>query len=237
MRNENQWRPTKFVLHNGIWRGSRDRRHVARSSRLMCDRAAAAYVDALNAHAKGALLDLGCGEVPLYGAYRHLVDSTTCVDWGDSPHLDHEVDLVKEPLPFAQDSFDTILATDLLEHMPYPDRLFSEMARVLRPGGVLIVGVPFYYWIHAQPHDYHRYTEFRLRLFCDDHGLEVEECRPYGGGLDVVADTVGKMLSMTTPTRLISGFPAAVLRRPGVRPSAMPLGYLMVGRAPGMSRP
>lgn len=197
----------------------------------MCDRVATAYTAAIRQYARGDLLDIGCGEVPLFGVYRDLVTSTTCVDWGDSKHLDHSVDL-REPLPFADSSFDTVLATDVLEHMPYPDALFAELRRVLRPGGALILGVPFYYWVHDAPHDHHRYTEHRLRLFCDDHGLRVEECSPYGAGIDVVADTLGKAMSMTRITSPFCGAPAALLRRPSTRPTSMPLGYLLVGKAP-----
>lgn len=170
---------------------------------------------------------MACGEVPLYGIYRERVASTTCIDWTPSPYLDEVVDL-RQPLPFGEAEFDTVLATDVLEHMPYPDQLFGEMRRVLRPGGVLIVGVPFLYWIHSAPHDHHRYTEYRLRLFCEDHDLTVEVCRPYGAGLDVLGDVVGKALASKRATRSLAGAPAGLLRKPRAEPASMPLGYILV---------
>lgn len=45
-------------------------------------------------------------------------------------------------LPFAADSFDCVYTMGTLEHVPDPDRAFAEIARVLRPNGVAIVGVP-----------------------------------------------------------------------------------------------
>lgn len=231
MRNETEWRPTKFVQGRAGWQASRDPSMVARSSRLAADRQSAAYARAVTQHARGNMLDLGCGDVPLYGAYREFVTSTTTADWKDGPHsqhIDHYVDLSRDSLPFLNASFDTVVLTDVLEHLVFPDQLLAEMTRVLRPGGKLIIGVPFLYVVHEQPHDHHRYTEYRLRAFCEDHDLDVLECRPYGAGFDVLLDVASKLMAGSRLTRWASGLPAALWRRPGVRPQTMPLGYLLV---------
>lgn len=236
MRNEESWRPTKFERVGGRWRGSRDPARLSRGSRVMADLQAAAYEGAISRVARGDLLDVGAGAVPLYGAYRHLVTSVTCVDWAQtphpSPHLDRLVDL-REPLPFDDASFDTVLLTDVLEHMPYPDRLFGELVRLLRPGGALVVGVPFSYPLHEVPHDYHRYTEHRLRLFCDDAGVRCEHLAAYGGPVHVVLDQVSKALDHAGPLRALAGLPAGLARlRARTAPSTpLPLGYVMVARA------
>ena len=129
---------------------------------------------AIRAHARGRLLDMGCGYVPLYDAYRDLVSENICIDWQNTahvnPYLDQMVDLTGA-LPFERGSFDTVLLTDVLEHIPEPTNLICEIARILRPGGKLILGVPFFYWLHEVPHDYYRYTEFALRRFCELSGL------------------------------------------------------------------
>jgi SAM-dependent methyltransferase len=108
------------------------------------------------------LLDLGCGKVPFYARYREYVSETVCVDWSNSlhgnGHVDAECDLTQE-LPFADASFDTILLSDVLEHIPAPERLWREMARLLKPGGELLSSVPFFYWLHEEPYDYYRYTK------------------------------------------------------------------------------
>ena len=127
-------------------------------------------------HARGLLLDLGCGKVPLFEAYQEHVDDNICVDWErsshPSPHVDHQFDL-NRPIPPPSGGFDTLLVTDVLEHIARPDVLWGEMARLLKPGGKIILGVPFCYWIHDEPHDYYRYTEYRLRLYCEDNGVQV----------------------------------------------------------------
>lgn len=167
------------------------------ASRLSSDLIAAAYGRELPLHARGKLLDLGCGKVPLYAVYRDLVSECTCVDWSNTAHkneyLDHECDLTK-PLPFRDGEFDTILLSDVLEHIPTPEALCREMARLLAPGGKLIMNVPFYYWLHEEPHDYYRYTEHALRRFVDLAGLRLVLLRATGGSPEVAADLLAKHL-------------------------------------------
>ena len=55
------------------------------------------------------------------------------------------------------------------------------LARVLRPGGKLLLCVPFFYWIHEEPHDYYRYTEFALARFCELSELKIICLEAYGG--------------------------------------------------------
>lgn len=60
-------------------------------------------------------------------------------------------------------TFDAILCTEVLEHLPEPQRAIDEMFRVLRPGGALILTTRFLFPIHDAPHDYFRYTKYGLR--------------------------------------------------------------------------
>ncbi len=195
MRNEEQWRPSKFVYRNGKLIASRDPQEVAPGDRFIADRVAALYDAYLPQYVGGRLIDLGCGRVPFYEAYRPYVSEAICVDWGNTTHqsnyLDYECDLTSR-LPFHDDEFDTILLSDVLEHIPEPERLWAEMARLLRPGGVLLLNVPFYFRVHEEPYDSSRYTEFALRRFAENHGFRVEVLRPVGGTPEIFADLVGK---------------------------------------------
>lgn len=199
------------------------------------------YAEALPIHARGHLLDLGCGTVPLYGTYRDYVTEVTCVDWGNSlhqnVHLDRECDLTA-PLPFANARFDTILLSDVLEHLPDPKLCWSEAARLLAPGGKFILNVPFYYQVHEEPHDYYRYTEFALRRFASDAGFEVLELKAIGGAPEILTDLLAKLLAKTWfgsgPAALIQWLVGHFARRRiGARLSRktqhrFPFGYFMV---------
>lgn len=65
----------------------------------------------------------------------------------------------------------------------------------MKPGGVLLMNVPFHYWIHEAPHDYYRYTEFALRRMLEESGFEMLEMRSIGGALEVITDFLGKFLA------------------------------------------
>ena len=243
MRNVDQWKPTRVIPGPRGWRPSSDPALVSPSSRVVADCLIRHYQKAIEQHATGRLLDLGCGHVPYYGIYRDRVDETVCVDWADTRHknafLDHEADL-NLGLPFLEDDrFHTVLLTDVLEHIYKPAALTGEIHRVLRPGGHLILGVPFLYWIHEDPHDFHRYTEFALRRLCADAGLGVLQLEAYGGAPEVLADIGGKALMAMRLGRLC-GVQAAICRvllglGPQRRLSAatsghFPLGYVLVAR-------
>lgn len=240
MRNQETWATTKFVpSRDGGWRASRDKREVNPASRVHADAFAAAYVRALKRYAGGRLLDLGCGSVPLYGAYRSLVTETTCIDWPAtshrSPHLDFEAD-ISQPLDLPAGSFDTILLSDVLEHLPTPAATMAEMARLLAPGGHVVIGSPFLYWIHEQPHDYGRHTEFSLRRLCEEASLPVVSLEPIGSGVHVVVDLTAKILSQTRLRALVPAEQAAGAGLVRVLPAEwlarmgrlLPSGYLVV---------
>ena len=163
----------------------------------MADAIAECYGQHIPQYVAGRLVDLGCGKAPLFGAYRSHATDVVLVDWPGSlhpnPDLDLEVDL-NGPLPFASSGFDTIILSDVLEHIRKPEHLFLEMARILAPGGRILMSVPFLYQIHEGPYDYYRYTEFALRHFAEMSGLEVVVLRPLGGSPEVLADMLAKHL-------------------------------------------
>ena len=63
-----------------------------------------------------------------------------------------------QTLPFQSNSFDCLLASEVLEHLANPQSFVDEARRVLRPGGLVVLTVPFMFHNHADPHDYLRLT-------------------------------------------------------------------------------
>lgn len=195
MRNPKDWRPTKFVFEDGHWRASRDPAQVWPPSRLVADILARQYARCIGQYARGRLLDHGCGQSPLYGIYRDKCDEVVGVDWQASLHDVELADVyadLNEQLPFPDDHFDTILSTDVVEHLWNPIGVLRELARITRPGGHIILGTPFNYWIHEAPYDYFRWTSHALRKLGEDAGLEVVEQIACGDVNEVLADTLLK---------------------------------------------
>jgi SAM-dependent methyltransferase len=94
------------------------------------------------------VLDLGCRSGALT---RHFLEGNELVGLDvDAAALAKASDLgiepvqanVEEPLPFGDATFDAVVAGELFEHLQFPDAVVAEIARVLRPGGVLVGSVP-----------------------------------------------------------------------------------------------
>ena len=246
MQNQEKWKPSKFIYNNGKLIASKDAKEVNIGSRLNVELIADFYQRNLRLHAKGKLLDLGCGKVPLYAAYKEFITDNICVDWSNTFHkneyLDYELDLTKK-LPFNDNEFDTIILSDVLEHIPVPELLWVEMTRILTMNGKIIMNVPFYYWLHEQPHDYYRYTEFALRRFAENSGLKLIQLDPIGGAPEIMTDIfaknilrlpkLGRSLALIAQWVTLRFIRTKLGKRISVATSSnFPLGYFLVAEKP-----
>jgi len=111
---------------------------------------------------RGTVLDLGSAESP----YAPIMGRRVSVDIRPFPGVNVLADV--NNLPFRDSSVSSVLCTELLEHVPRPERVVSEIYRVLTPGGSLLLTVPFLYPLHRDPADFHRFTEDGLRVLLQD---------------------------------------------------------------------
>ena len=127
----------------------------------------------------GVVLDVGCGRKP----YRHLATGATRyvgVDVDTPATREHgEVDVFYDGrmLPVADGSYDGVVCSQVLEHVFAPREFVAELARTLRPGGLLVLATPFAWDEHEQPYDFARYSSFGLRAVLEEAGFEVLEQR------------------------------------------------------------
>lgn len=127
----------------------------------------------LSINCRGHLYDLGCGEMPYREWLLNYVDQYTGVDWGGSPHelkADILADL-NEPLPINTEIADTVISISVMEHLHEPQIFLKEACRILKPGGAIILQVPFMWWIHEEPYDYYRYTHHGLQYMFEKAGF------------------------------------------------------------------
>lgn len=143
------------------------------------------YARALPAGGKGKLVDIGCGRMPYRKVLEPLVDSYIGVDHPEVSRL-YKSDVKPEiladakKLPFGNNSFDIALLIQVLEHVNDPDKVIKEAARVLKPGGVLIISIPFFYPLHDMPYDWGRYTSSALKTFIDGASLHLVKIKTQG---------------------------------------------------------
>lgn len=202
MRNPDHWQPTKVAL---VGRPGRARLRVpadpgalGAGSTLVATLVARWYQAACAAHARGLLVDLGCGAMPYRPLYAPHVSEVIGADWPASLHRQPHADLwcdLDAGLPLRDAAADTVLLADVLEHLFRPQALLAEVARVLRPGGVLLLNVPFMYGLHEAPNDYFRYTPYALDRMARSAGLVPVTLDAVGGSPCVLADVTGKLVA------------------------------------------
>jgi SAM-dependent methyltransferase len=123
---------------------------------------------------QGRVLDLGCGTAPYREDILLVADEYVGVDWPGTMHDTRRVDVFADlslPLPFPAECADTVTVFKVLEHLREPALFLGECFRVLRPGGRLIILVPFLHQVHEAPHDYYRYTRFGLEYLLTRSGF------------------------------------------------------------------
>lgn len=193
---------------------------------------------------RGRLLDAGCGNRPYQPWYDPLVESSYALD---AAPLDG-VDVVgyADRLPFADGTFDTVLCTEVLEHVQDAERAADELFRVTRSGGTVLVTVPYLYPTHEPPYDMRRFTHYGLRDLMERHGFEVLDVEAKGGAGRLLAHYVVLFLvaalgplARRGPLRALLAYPQEgfirLRRTPRrVKGSAtrVSLGYMLAARKP-----
>jgi SAM-dependent methyltransferase len=137
---------------------------------------------------QGDLLDIGCGMKPYQPLLGQQVRRWIGLDFAITPSGHSKADVFGSALalPFKTECFDAVLCTEVLEHVPRPDRLFQEAYRVLKPGRPLVLTAPQTSPLHEEPHDYFRYTGYSLRFLAEQAGFHVVEVKPLGGAITTV---------------------------------------------------
>lgn len=120
---------------------------------------------------KGArVLDVGAGG-------RRVLEGVVTLDAVPVPGVDVVGDIHRMPL--VSESFDCVICTGTLEHVEDPWQAVREIQRVLKPGGIAHIDVPFIQGYHSDPSDYWRFTIDGLRLLC--RGFDELEAGVYIG--------------------------------------------------------
>lgn len=159
------------------------------------------HISALAGHVAGKTLDVGCGSKP----YTHLYRSEEYVGLEiDTPQnragkkADYFYD--GKLFPFADETFDSLVANEVLEHVFNPDQFLGEACRVLKPGGVTLLTLPFVWDEHEQPYDYARYSSFGIRALLERHGFEIVEQRKSTDDIRVIFQLLNAYLYKKTVT-------------------------------------
>ena len=132
----------------------------------------------------GEILDLG-SKTSSSKYYDYLiVDDESRITFTDLYESEGVIKVnIEEKMPFADNSFDYVLAFHLFEHVYHFDFAIMEIFRILKPEGKLIVSVPFMHKYHADPDDYYRFTDTALMRICEEKGFQCESMEYVGEGI------------------------------------------------------
>ncbi len=171
---------------------------------------------------KGDLLDVGCGRMP----YKEIllensdIDSYKGVDINSALVYDAEVkpDFYWDgvTLPFDSNSFNSVIATEVLEHCPNPDIILKEILRVLKPDGFFLLTVPFLWSLHEVPNDEYRYTPFSLKRHLRNSGFNEIKIKATGGWHASMAQMLGLWV-MRSPMSIAKRKWLSILLKPVIR--------------------
>lgn len=138
-------------------------------------------IPAITNYARGKLIDIGCGDMPYKDFIMSKVSNYDTFDIeertegvtfiGDI----HNMDMIDD------DSYDSAVCFEVLEHVQHPAKALSEIFRILKSKAHLILSVPHLSRLHEEPHDYFRYTKYGIRLLLEDAGFKVIEINARGG--------------------------------------------------------
>lgn len=155
----------------------------------------------------GLIVDLGCGFGPYkkyFNKAKYLaLDYPTTTPSGGVEAIDAFMNL--NCLALTSSCLDGALCTQVLEHISEPTQAVSEIARVLKPGGKLLLSVPFFYPLHDEPYDFFRYSPHGVKHLLSKAGLKVIEIKSQGGFIAMSGEFANLFFIHKTQNLLFAG--------------------------------
>lgn len=203
---------------------------------------------------RGRVLDVGAGQAPWRELLAHADYVGLDVESAGEFGMQRTAGIIYYDgtrVPFADGSMDHVLCSEVIEHVPDAAACICEIARVLRPGGTLVMTVPWSARLHHLPHDYRRLTRYGLVALLQAAGFSAIRVEERGNDVCAVANKVIVMwirLARPRPaTHTIWCWPLALLLAPvgagfllaahlsmwmGLGSTEDPLGYAIVASKP-----
>lgn len=135
-------------------------------------------IQSFSSEVTGRILDVGCGDKP----YQHLFNSSEYIGLeidSEGNRENKKADYFYDgyTFPFETDVFTAVVCNQVLEHVFDPIRFLSEINRCLKPGGKLLLSVPFVWDEHEAPQDFARYSSFGIKYLLEKENFEIIEQR------------------------------------------------------------
>lgn len=155
--------------------------------------------NAIQKYARGRLIDIGCGNKPYARWTEGKVSEYVGCDVVQSSS--NKVDVLCEAnnIPLENDSFDTVLSTQVIEHVEDHQGLVNEAYRLLNSEGYFILSGPMYWNLHEEPYDFFRFTSYGFKYILEKAGFEVCEIISNGGAWATLGQVINHTFSFRNP--------------------------------------
>lgn len=143
------------------------------------------YKKLANETLDGSIIDLGGSRRSRYHGLLggdHTISVNNLEEVAATEGNDYSFDL-EETFPIADNEFDHVLCINVLEHIYNYKQLLAESHRIMKPGGSMVVAVPFLIQFHPSPNDFWRYTETTLERIFTEAGFTDIVIEPLGTGV------------------------------------------------------
>jgi SAM-dependent methyltransferase len=147
-------------------------RWLVNSSRVHLRRVNAQFADRVSAGM--FVLDAGAGTAPYRDLFLHANYETADFEKVDKEYAPSTYVCDLASIPVEDGRFDFIVFNQVMEHLPDPLAVLTELRRVLKPGGSIICTCPLFYHEHETPYDFYRYTQFGHRYLFERAGFEID---------------------------------------------------------------
>lgn len=166
---------------------------------------------------QGHVLDIGSGHSP----YRSLLTrATRYTSIEAETRYNPDIVAFAYNIPLASESIDSVMLTEVLEHLAEPEAALHETARVLKTGGALYVTVPMTWGLHYVPHDYYRFTRYGISHLLEKAGFEIKSIEPMGGLFTIMSARTVEVVSTLLIDQPLSKIG---MKKGRLRMSAIPL--------------
>jgi len=180
------------------------------------------------------VLDIGCGNKQYANIIEAYASQHIGLDHENTLHDLNKADIVGTAydIPADDDSFNSILCTEVLEHLEEPEKALQECYRVLKPGGYAVFTCPFIWHLHEEPRDFYRYTKYGLDYLFIKTGFHVVSIEPLNGFWGTFLQLLSYVMNSYNkgPLKFVPVIPAICLVVQGV-------GYLFDAVLPGKKWP
>ncbi|MFC2051605.1 class I SAM-dependent methyltransferase [Chloroflexota bacterium] len=150
---------------------------------------------------KGTTLDLGAGMAKYKTIIEPNCDNYYAMDIVANKNIDFIGDALN--VPIKNDSFDTVICNQVIEHVPKPWKLIEEIYRILKKDGTLLLSGPWIATYHAHPNDYYRFSSEGLAFLLHNAGFSKIEIQAQGGDCAMLTEYIRTKLEKGIFKRII----------------------------------